>query len=196
MFSSALPLEVQPSGNTLLIIARLRERRSGEFAPLSEASAANDARGLRIEPTRTKGAPPFGGHERDVDAAHIGFFGIAGVFSSRDSGFGGRFRFGVGFDPPGRMWWPLTADLAQVAVVGKMSRANSKNEPRVAASINGGRDVRTYRMDTSHPSAPMLTMDGAIQIVDRRHSFWPLMRELRKVKTVENAKGRKGDKGD
>ena len=195
-FSFSLPLEVQLSDNTLLIIARLHERRSGEFVPLSKVSAANDARDLKIEPTRIKGTPflvdtnaTSSRHKSDFLASPESFLHAIRVLMN-------TYVLASVFDPPERMWCPLTAALAHVAVVEQMSRANSKANYALQQRLQEAEmSVRTEWTRVLQAD-PRLTLGDAIQIVGQRHSIWPLMSEFRTVKNVDAGKGTGKNKGD
>ena len=54
-YNLSLPLEIQPSDNTLLIVAKMHDRRPGGLIPLSKVSAASCTRDLKIGPTRIMG---------------------------------------------------------------------------------------------------------------------------------------------
>ena len=58
-YNFSIPLESQPSDNTLLLVAKMHDRKSGEFVPLSKVSGPAEVRDIKLEPTRIKGRRYF-----------------------------------------------------------------------------------------------------------------------------------------
>ena len=88
------------------------------------------------------------------------------------------------FDPPERVWRPLTAALSHIAIVEQMSRANSKSNYALQQRIQESEMYVRAEWTRVLQSDPRMTLGDAIIVVGQRHSIWPLFSEFMTVKVV------------
>ena len=194
-YNFSLPLEIQPSDNTLLLVAKMHDRRSGEFIPLSKISAAADVRDLRLEPTRIMGTPLFLDQNTANNRIKSDFLASPESFLHAVRVLMHTYTLVSSRDPPERTWCNLTAALSHVSIVEQMSRANSKANHILQQRLQEAEmSVRTEWTRVLHAD-PRMSLGDAILAVGQRHSIWPLMSEFKILKPppIGNVKG--GPKG-